>query len=207
MAVGSVAERRILIVEDHALVRDGMRLLLERLGPDWRILDASTLAAAERVLATTEVDLVILDHFLPDGEGVRALTRLRETSPAAKILIVSAADDGPTVRSAIEAGAAGYVPKSYSGDLMLDAIRSVLAGGMYIPREAILPPTAGSVPLSVRQREVLGMVVQGRLNQEIADTIGASESTVRAHLTAIYRQLGVRNRAQAVQVALQKRLV
>ncbi|MBX3159066.1 MAG: response regulator transcription factor [Deltaproteobacteria bacterium] len=201
------AERRLLIVEDHALVRDGLRLLLERIGPAWQILDAGTIAAAERVLASVAVELVVLDHFLPDGEGIGALTRLHAASPSTKVVIVSAADDGPTVRAAIEAGASGYVPKSYSGDLMLNALRSVLAGGTYIPREAIVPSTAAPTPLTGRQREVLGMVVQGLVNQEIADTLGASESTVRAHLTAIYRQLGVRNRAQAVQVAMQKRLV
>jgi DNA-binding NarL/FixJ family response regulator len=203
-----VDERLLLIVEDHTLVRDGLRLLLERLGPTWRILDAGTIVAAERVLATTPaIELVVLDHFLPDGEGVRALARLRATRPQLKIVIVSAADDGPTVRAAIEAGASGYVPKSYSGELLLGAIRSVLAGGTFVPREAIVPSSTGPTPLTSRQREVLGMVVQGFVNQEIADTLGASESTVRAHLTAIYRQLGVRNRAQAVQVALQKRLV
>ena len=198
------AGRGLLIVDDHALVRDGLRLLFERLGSAWRIFEAGTIAAAEALLAKSSIELAVLDHFLPDGEGVPALARLRAASPATKIVIVSAADDGLTVRTAIEAGASGYVPKSSSAELVLVAINIVLAGGTYVPREAIAPADATLTP---RQREVLGMVVRGLVNQEIADTIGASESTVRAHLTTIYRQLGVRNRAQAVQVALQKRLV
>lgn len=194
----------MLVVEDHNLVREGMTLLLTRLGPEWMVREAASLDAALRILATETVELLVLDHFLPDGQGVRAITDLRVAHPDMKILVVSAANDARTVREALDAGARGYVPKSSPSDVLLGALRMVLAGSIYVPPEVLVEPPA---EVTERQRAILGHLIAGKLNQEIAEVLLISESTIRAELTTIYRALGARNRAHAVQIALQRRLV
>lgn len=194
----------MLVVEDHSLVREGMTLLLARLGAEWQVREAASLDAALEILAQQPIELLVLDHFLPDGHGVRAIADLRARAPDMKILVVSAANDPRTVREAIDAGARGYVPKSSPSDVLLGAVRLVLAGSVYIPHEVL---ATVSTDVTDRQREILRHLIAGKLNQEIATLLLISESTIRAELTTIYRALGARNRAHAVQLALQRRLV
>jgi DNA-binding NarL/FixJ family response regulator len=200
----TMRSKTLLIVDDHALVREGLRLLLARLSGEWAFLEANSLASAEELLRDHTVDLVLLDALLPDGTGERSIERVRGLAPTTPVVIVSADEDVGRMRGALDVGARGYIPKSATPQVMIAALELVLTGGTYVPPEALSRSSTANGGLSPKQREVLALVVQGKGNKEIARTIGASESTVRAHLTNVFRALGVKNRTQAVQVALQR---
>ena len=125
---------RILIVDDHALLREGVGLLLRRLDPDVEFLEAGTLAEAlERVAAPEAIDLLLLDLGLPDGTGVESIRAVHERRPGLPVVVLSAQEDRETVMSSIAAGAVGYVPKASSADVMLAGLRVVLGHGVYLP--------------------------------------------------------------------------
>lgn len=199
---------RILIVEDHALVREAMAQTLSYLEPGIECCEAQ---GAEDALAKLdsagEWDLVMVDLMLPDMSGFSLLAVLAKRYPDLPAIVVSAMDDPGSVRRALKGGASGFVPKSSSGAKMLEAVRTVLAGGVYTPD---LPPdSAGkrqSAPVGERfgltaaQTRVLELLAQGKTNREIADLLGLSEGTVKVHMSAIFRALNVTSRAQALVV-------
>lgn len=216
---------QILLVDDHDLFREGLKLLLAKLGPGVRCAEAGTVAEALAQLRQGPVDLVLADLYMPDAEGLDVLTSLREVARPAPVVVLSSEDDPRAVRSAIGLGARGYVPKSSTGQVLLAVVRLVLAGGTYLPPHVLhengalagwarplrgsppLAPTLPSAPpapadsLSSRQREVLLKAVQGKANKVIARELHLSEGTVKAHLSAAFRALGVSNRTEAVSVA------
>lgn len=201
---------RILIVDDHALLREGVGLLLRRLDPRADLLEAGTLAEAlERVAATEAIDLLLLDLGLPDGMGVEAIRAVHERRPGLPVVVVSAQDDRETVVSAIAAGAVGYVPKASSADVMLAGLRVVLGHGVYLPPSARLgdlpqsdmPDAAAANPatgLTPRQRQVLRLILRGMPIKAIARVLDISPSTAKAHTGAILRALNVTTRTRAV---------
>ena len=200
----------LLIADDHPLFRAALRHAAVEAVADTTIQEASTL---EEVLAALEatpgIDLVLLDLHMPGNHGLAGLAAIRAQHPGVAVVVVSANDDPRVVRRALDHGAAGYLPKSTGLDELRDAIRAVLACEQWLP-----PPLRASVSrtqssradadlaarlarLSPQQFRVLTLVAQGLLNKQIADRLDVQERTVKAHLSAIFERLGVRNRTQA----------
>jgi DNA-binding NarL/FixJ family response regulator len=202
---------RILIIDDHALFRQGLRFLLRDLDPDLEIVEAADCAQATP-LAGQAFNVILLDLHMPGVAGLDALQAVREAFEATRIVVLSGEEDPRQVRRAIEAGAAGFIPKSSTPEVLLSALRLVLADGVYLPAVA-LKGVAGEGSgaaistdrlddaLSERQVDVLRKAVQGKANKVIARELGISEGTVKAHLSAAFRALGVHNRTEAVYAA------
>lgn len=195
---------RILLIDDHILFRDGLKLLLSDLDENTEFLEAEECESALPLAADT--DIVLLDLKLPGVHGLEALSALRETAASAAVVVLSSQDDPATIRAAIDAGAAGFIPKSSTQQVLIAALRLVLAGGSYLPPHLLeYTPSAPArnadaalAALSERQRETLMCAVQGKANKVIARELDISEATVKAHLSAAFRTLGVRNRTEAV---------
>lgn len=204
---------RVLIVDDHPLFVRGLESLLLELDPCIETLCAGSISQALTLAEDSTIDLVLLDLNLPGLNNLDALKRIREELPSTPAVVVSANEDEQQVWKAIERGAAGYIPKTADQGQMVDALRSVLACGTYVPQHALLgdmgpndhaPPT---FTLSTRQREVLKLLLQGKSNKVIAHSLGIAEGTTKAHLFSIYQTLGVNSRTQAMSIAHQHRLI
>jgi len=209
---------KILVVDDHAMVREGVRHALESMGGEVNVIEARDAAEALRAVEQhANLDLVLLDLGLPGSDGFEILERLHRHHAALPVIIVSASDDRSRVMTALSLGAAGFIPKSCGRDVTLQAVRLVLAGGVYIPPEAIglgkayMSGTSASMEqlvggarplgLTERQAEVLALLARGKPNKIIAAELDIAEPTVKAHVTEILRALKVTNRSQAVIAA------
>lgn len=197
---------RLLLVDDHALFREGLTLVLRRLGESCVILEAeSKRQAQERLEDEPELDLILLDLDLPDSAGLGFLGQLRERCPTIPIVVLSGSEGRAEIMGALDLGARGYIPKNTPGDVMLSALRLVLAGGVYLPEGALGRGAESSLEarpgMTPRRREVLTLLSTGRSNKEIGNVLEISESTVRVHVAAIFRLLGVSNRTEASVVA------
>lgn len=207
---------RILVIEDHALVREGMLAALgvlgEAEGAPAEVVGAADADEAVRMLEEDdEFDLATLDLMLPGTSGMTFLGVLRRRFPHIPVVVVSALDDGETVAKAVRQGAAGYVSKGSQTAVLLEALRQVLAGETWLPDSYSPPPprrrgdAAERFGLTRAQRLVLELIAEGRTNREIAVQLGLAEGTVKIHVTAILKALGVGNRSQALLVAQGKR--
>lgn len=205
---------KLLLVDDHRWLGPALTGLLKQWGEDWeQQLDLSFETDAESGLkgaGSREFDLILLDMGLPGISGVEALAAMREAYASAAIVVFSADENPQLVRQAIEAGAMGYIPKSSSPEVLKSALRLVLDGGVYVPpialaasgtAAAIRDKATNPVELSERQMQVLAAVIKGRPNKVIARELGISEHTVKSHLSAVFRALGVHNRTEAVFAA------
>ena len=203
---------KALLVDDHGLFREGLALLLQHHFHVRALLHAASLQqAVAEVTQHADLDLVLLDLGLPDSRGLDALPALHEAAPGARIVVLSADDAPHTVRSAIEQGAAGFIPKTAHADLLRRALAIVLQGGVYLPASLLgsEPPAAApadgdarpALDLSPRQHDVLKLLVQGATNKHICRQLDLSESTVKTHLNAIFKRLEVNTRTQAVIAA------
>jgi len=211
-ASAGAREMKILMVDDHPLIRSALRYVLAELDTGLELLDAADGAAALRAIDEhADLDLVLLDLALPDMDGREALARLRARRPDVPIVVLSASEDTESVRTALDGGAMGFVPKSSSNQVMLGALRLVLAGGVYVPLQALPAEPVSARPccaldpagigLTERQSEVLALMVQGKPNKLICRELGLAEGTVKIHVTAILKALEVTNRTQAVIAA------
>jgi len=217
-ATAPIASRkalRVLLADDHEMVRIAMRYALGGVAEaiDW--LEAGDTAQAEAILEREPaLDLALLDINMPGSSGVEWIRAMRRAYPALPLLVMSATEDPQMVRTLINLGVAGFIPKSDQSAVILQAVRLVLAGGTYAPlrllAQAPAPDTTVSQPmastptvtgLTGRQSEVLAKLARGLPNKLIARELGLSESTVKVHLLAIYRVLSVRNRTEAVVAA------
>lgn len=198
---------RVLLVDDHALFREGVALLLRRIEPAVEILEAGSLAESRAVLdGGEEPDLVLLDLGLPDATGLDAIGALRVRHPGIPLVVLSGNDERTAVLEAIDQGAMGYVTKGSDSAVMLDALKTVLQGGVALPPSAFLRETAAStgaeatsaLGLTDRQGEVLQLILQGMAAKQIATTLDISPSTVKAHTSAVLRALNVTTRTEAV---------
>ena len=203
--------KKALLVDDHALLRDALALVMAQAFPSMTLLQAGDLASARQLLQQhADVQLVLLDLALPDGHGLELLPQLREATGAI-LVVVSADDSNEAVLAAIQAGAAGYIPKTLDSAGMLAALRQVMGGGVYLPAPLLTRSPAASVAtqardaadlgLSPRQGEVLRMLIEGKPNKLISRELEMSESTVKTHLAAIFRKLDANTRTQAVVAA------
>lgn len=199
---------RVLIVDDHPLYREGLKALLWGLQPHLEVVDAPTVAAALLLAADAPpVDLVLLDMNLPGANRLEALQQVREAFDGAAVVAISGDEDPAFIVRVIEAGAAGYIPKTTDPAVTIHALQLVLARGVYVPAAAIHQMAAGApapapnpLPtLSERQWAVLQRLLQGKANKVIARELDIAEGTVKAHLWAIYQALGVHTRMEAMR--------
>lgn len=212
--IASTAMLKLLVVEDHALVREGLVQTLRQLENDVETLAVADSDGASALLEQGHIfDLILLDLGLPGVDGFSCLRTFRHHYPTMPVVILSAYDDAYTVNKAMKCGAASFVPKAYSSERLLAALREVLSGRVFPPD--LLPATFVAISphtlnggkaepsdfgLSERQAEVLGLMACGKSNRDIAGLLGLSEGTVKIHLTAIFKALGVSSRTQAMVV-------
>ena len=212
---------RVLVADDHPLYRDALSNLVRAAFDDVQVSECEDVASALEHLRHTSTDLILLDLSMPDAEGLEGLRRLREAAPAVPVIICSAHDNPEMVRDAFKLGVSGYLPKSSGTAVTRHALQLVRSGGVYVPSQALGEPVAdqpgegqGARPeqtegehstLTPRQLAVLALLEQGMSNKSIARELGIGEITVKAHVSAILRKLGVDNRVQAVLAARQFR--
>lgn len=205
---------KLLVVDDHALIRDGVRGVVKDLIPDAVVLDASDCAQAARLLEQhPDIELVLLDLKLPDGDGFSLLSELRANRPATAVVMLAGDDAPKTIATALDQGALGFIPKSASRAVMMNALRLVLSGGIYVPPEILAreaprqgqpaPRSPGDFGLTERQSDVLTFMLRGQSNKTIAHALDLAEPTVKNHVTAILKALKVTNRTEAVVAARQ----
>ena len=200
----------LLIADDHPLFRAALRGAATEAVSDLLVHEADSLDGVLAVLETEpDIDLVLLDLHMPGNHGLAGLAAVRAQYPGVAVVVVSANEDPRVVRRALDHGAAGYLPKSSSLEDLREAIRAVLACEQWLPpalRAAVARTQSASrdadlaarlASLSPQQFRVLTLVAQGLLNKQIADRLDVQERTVKAHLSAIFERLGVRNRTQA----------
>lgn len=202
-----LANLSFLVIDDHPFVRDGVASNLRQLAPQVDVQEAGDGAAALAWLAERPApDLVLLDLQMGGLPGIPTLEQIQARHPAQKVLVLSSSEEPADVRRALAAGARGYCPKSAGRGTLLAAVRLVLDGEIYLPplmlrSEAADAPAARGTDLTPRQREVLQLLCGGHANREIGVQLGMHEKTVKAHVTAIFRSLGVVSRPQAVAAA------
>jgi len=193
---------RILVADDHPLFRDALKLAVCRVSPDCELVEACNVEEAlQHLEKTPNLSLVLLDLKMPDCAGVEGLVAIRARFPLAPVAIVSACEDRQQIRKALALGASGYIPKSASMDVLAAALEAILNGEIWTPLGDELEVDTSLERLSAltpAQLRILMDLQRGRLNKQIAFDIGVTEATVKSHLTAIFRKLGVVNRTQAV---------
>lgn len=196
---------RLLLVDDHPLFRAALKATIANLYPTAAVEEATTLAAARaRAAADHTIDLVLLDLALPDTAGLAGLVALRTEFPELPIVVVSATEDADTIRRTLAVGASGFIPKSASAQDIGDALAAVLAGGTWSPTQARpRKRRTEEAPdaLTPAQVRMLLALRAGSPNKQIAFEMGVTESTVKSHMSALFRKLGVFNRTQALLVA------
>lgn len=194
----------VLIVDDHALIREGIVAVMGGLRPDARIDACGRCDEALALAAERHYDLVLLDLQLPDRPGFHALEALRQTHPETPVVVVSAQEDRATVLRTLDLGARSFIPKSSDTQRIRQALGAILAGQVFLPdsvfSEAEPRPQSGAMPwqLTDRQLEVLQLLVAGLSNKLIARRLDIAESTVKIHVSAILRELKVGSRTQAL---------
>lgn len=202
---------KILVADDHALIREALRHLLQELDGATTVIEAADSECARaHAAAHPDLDLALLDLRLPGVNGLDLLAELRRDHPDLPIVVLSAVEDAVTMRAVLDRGAMGFIPKSSSNRVMLGALRLVLSGGRYLPPALLLtaaadtatgtavPESIADLKLTERQYGVLRLIVQGQSNKQICRELGLAESTVKVHVTAILRALHVTSRAQAI---------
>jgi DNA-binding NarL/FixJ family response regulator len=203
---------KVLLVDDHALIRDALRGVLKELTNDATVLEASDCRQAMRLIeAHRDLHLILLDLNLPDQDGLAVLADLRKRYATISVVVLSAFNDRENILRALDLGALGFIPKSASRDVMVNALRLVFSGGIYIPPEALAPaetkeaqPVAArpvspaDLDVTDRQMEVLALMMLGKSNKAISRTLDVAEPTVKHHVTAILKALKVTNRTEAV---------
>ena len=200
---------RLLLADDHLVVRIGLRSLLET-QPDMEVVaEASSGNAAVRAYAEHQPDLVLMDLRMPDLDGAKATAAIRADFPAARVLILTTFDSQEDVFCALEAGAVGFLLKSTDSEALLEAIRAVRRGSYQLPASvaARFEERRQAPELSLRERQVLGLIVSGKSNKEIGSNLGVAENTVKNHVKVILEKLGVADRTGAATKAIQRGLV
>jgi DNA-binding NarL/FixJ family response regulator len=204
---------KILIVDDHPMMRDALQMSLMGEADMQVVGEASNGIEALKLLTTLEPDIILMDLLMPDLDGLETIGRIIELDPQAKILVLTSMEDEGRVVSAIQVGALGYFPKTAPRQYLLEAIRKVADGVPYMPagitlklfqglrRTKTVPSFETQITLTQRQQEILSLLSEGKSDEEIGKTLHLQESTVRAHLHHILQRLGLDSRSQAVAYA------
>ncbi|MDX1688889.1 MAG: response regulator transcription factor [Candidatus Promineifilaceae bacterium] len=212
--MNEIEKIRVMVVDDHLVVREGLITLLETF-PDFKLVgEASSGKEAIRLCEQLEPDVILMDLVMPDLSGVEATRTIRQRFPDSQVLAVTSFKETEMVRGVLEAGAIGYLLKTVSAEELAEAIRSahrgeltVAADASSIVLEAITSPPAPGRDLTERELEVLELLVQGLSNSEIAARLGVSPNTVKNHLRSIYSKLDVSTRTAATTLAIKHGLV
>ncbi len=205
---------RVLIADDHDLIRDGVKPFLEVLDDHVEISEAGNLPEAlDSAGREPRPDLVLLDLKMPGMNGLQGIEKMVAMAPDARVVVISGFYNRSDILGAIEKGAVGYIPKTMTGKSLVNALKLVLAGEVYLPAkilEAQGQEANGAASgndgvlsqLTSRERDILGRLIEGRTNKEIGRSLGVQEITVKVHLRNVYKKLGANNRAAAVRIAL-----
>jgi DNA-binding NarL/FixJ family response regulator len=214
----------VLVADDHALVRTGLIDILSRLEPELRVYEAANATEVmERLGTVSDLDLILLDLFMPGANGFDLLSRVCSVAGPVPVVVLSASDSAAHVQKSLDCGASGYLSKASARELLISALRLVLAGGVYIPAELTMhadqsapiratqapgmhrtQPGAAFAGLTLRQQQVLRLLGRGWSNKQIARELGVSDNTVKVHVAGLLRQLGADNRTEAVMLAQQQ---
>mgnify|MGYP001286646487 CR=1 FL=1 len=198
---------KVLLIDDHALFRAGLRMLLTAIAPAAEIFEAGSVEAALALAAGhQDLSVCLLDLTFRDGDGITAIHRIKQTVPGITIIIVSGTIASASVHEAIDAGAMSFISKSDPPEELRKGLHQALAGNVYVPSFALRSLDAGESAqpsLTPRQLDVLQRLCRGLPNKLICDELNLSENTVKEHVTTLFRALGVRNRTQAVLKASQ----
>jgi DNA-binding NarL/FixJ family response regulator len=207
----TTALTHLVIADDHPLFRDALRQTVSSIAPAAKIAEAGAFDDLTALLEQDgDVDLILLDLTMPGTSGFSGLIYLRAQYPAVPVVIVSASDDGATIRRSLDFGASGFIPKRFGVDTLRDAILKVMDGNVWVPPDTDLTAAVDPemtrlrdrlVTLTPQQVRVLMMLSEGLLNKQIAYELGVSEATIKAHVSAILQKLGVESRTQAVIAA------
>jgi DNA-binding NarL/FixJ family response regulator len=205
---------KILLIDDHALIRDALRSVLRELVGDAIVFEASDCRQAMRLIEQhPDLHLILLDLNLPDRDGMAVLSDLRKHHATMSIVVLSAFHERETILRVLDLGALGFIPKSAPREVMANALRLILSGGVYVPPEALARAEPGvatalaapgrrvlpaDLGLTERQMEVLALMMQGKSNKAICRILDTAEPTVKHHVTAILKALRVANRTEAV---------
>jgi DNA-binding NarL/FixJ family response regulator len=211
---------KFLIVDDHALIREAMGGVLRGLRFDAQVLEALDAQTALQTLqAHPDTDLVLLDLHLPDQHGLQLLSTIAQRHPSVAVVMLSGDKDPATIHQALAGGAQGFIPKTETREVLSSALALVLAGGVYVPTAALRPAPAASSPdpqsvpnapavqtsvaanslgLTERQLDVLALLMEGKNNKLICRALDLAEPTVKNHISAILKALGVSSRTEAV---------
>lgn len=221
---------KFLVADDHHLVREGLKLALKQLQESVEVFEADTLGRAIEVYqANSDFDLVLLDLTMPGNTGLTVLDGFEQACPDARVVVISASYDLQTVQAAVRRGVLGFIPKLSGKDSLLSALRFILAGGIYVPPEAMMtlpqeqlghppaeirrqaaatPPPGGPTPqdagLTSRQIEVLRELLDGKSNKQICRDMNLAMGTVKGHVAAILDALDVSTRTEAISVAVKR---
>jgi DNA-binding NarL/FixJ family response regulator len=207
----------LLVVEDHALVREGLLATVKNLGDETKTFGVADANEAIGVLEKEDIDLMILDLMLPGTKGQTFLPVVRRRFPTVPVVFLSAMDDAETVSRAMKAGASGFVSKSGSSSDLLEALRAVLSGEIWLPaklRELTNrsesaqgegKTLAQRFGLTAAQARVLELLIEARSNRQIGEVLGLTEGTVKIHVSAIMKAMGVNNRSEAALLATRRR--
>lgn len=194
---------KVLIADDHPLVRDALARAVRELEAEAEVMQAGDFAGLLHAAQLGSADFAIVDLQMPGMDGIAGLKRLREAAPTLPVVVASGQEDGATIRAALAAGAMGFIPKSERSEVLLGALRLVRSGGTYVtPRLLGAAPPAAASPrasdLTPRQLDVLRLLMRGEPNKVIARQLDLTEGTVKIHIAAILRTLQARNRTEAV---------
>jgi two-component system NarL family response regulator len=200
---------RVLVVDDHALVRTGVANIISHESDLSVVAEASNGAEAVEAFAQHRPDVTLLDLRMPVMEGVEAVRRIRQLDPEAKVIVLTTYDTDEDITRALKAGAKAYVLKDITADHLIACIRDVLSGKTYLAPAAAARLAEGFARVQVTPRELsaLKLMAEGKANKEIGTALGISERTVKTHLGHLFEKLGVTSRTEAVKVAVRRGLV
>ncbi len=215
--MGGGMKIKVLMVDDHALFRDGMRYVLQQLADEVEVIDSGNFADGMQQAANhPDLDLALLDLNMPGSEGVKSIQVFHESNPSIPLVVVSGSDQRDDIEKVMECGAMGFISKMSSSKMMLSALRMVMDGGVYLPPQLLQQAMAGMDQghavdkrtdrpnkngLTSRQMQTLQLLAEGLSNKEISLRMNLAEGTVKIHTAAVYQALRVSSRLEAVSAA------
>lgn len=199
---------KVLVADDHAIMREGLLNILSRVDSDNEIIEAASYSEVNDALQRhSDFSLLLIDLSMPGDDNLIEVNKILHMNIICPLIVMSASEDPKTIQMLFDLGVSGYIPKSETNNVLVSAIKLVLEGGVYIPTQLLNLTTDRSdkqtgaenskSSITRRQKEVLNLLAQGKSNKEIGNILGLAEGTVRTHLVTVFRILGVQNRTQA----------